>query len=112
MPADGDLYLLRQILHDWDDERCVRLLRVCRRAMRPGTRLLVIERIVEEGATGQDARFAALMDLYMMTVVGGAERTAREFGGLLAKADFTVEAVHRLPTAGAVIDARAGAAAG
>ncbi|TDB98542.1 methyltransferase [Actinomadura sp. 7K534] len=109
VPADGDLYLLRQILHDWDDERCVRLLRVCRRAMRPGTRLLVIERIVEEGATGEDARFAALMDLYMMTVVGGAERTAGEFGDLLAKADFTVEAVHRLPTAGAVIDARAGA---
>ncbi|OLT19096.1 hypothetical protein BJF79_02380 [Actinomadura sp. CNU-125] len=111
VPADGDLYVLRQILHDWDDERCVEILRVCRQAMPPGARLLIIERIVEEGATGQDARFAALMDLYMMTVVGGAERTAREFGDLLAKADFAVEAVHRLPTAAAVIDARPGATA-
>ena len=105
MPSGADLYLLRQILHDWDDERCVELLHVCRQAMPPTAHLMIIERVFEEGATGQDARFAALMDLYMMTVVGGEERSGLEFGDLVAKAGFAVRAVHRLPIAVAVIDA-------
>lgn len=106
VPSGADLYLLRQILHDWDDERCVELLRACRHAMPPTARLMIIERVLEEDATGQDAQFAALMDLYMMTVVGGEERSGREFGDLLAKAGFDVGTVHHLPTAVAVIEAR------
>lgn len=105
VPSGGDLYVLRQILHDWDDEHCVELLRVCRRAMPAHARLVVVERLAEDGGTGQDARFAALMDLYMMTVLGGEERSGRAFGALLGKAGFTVRAVHRLPTAVAVIEA-------
>ncbi len=105
VPGGGDLYVLRQILHDWDDERCVELLRACRRAMPRAARLMIIERVVEEGGTGQDARFAALMDLYMMTVLGGEERSGREFGDLLGKAGFAVRRVHRLPTAVAVVEA-------
>jgi hypothetical protein len=106
VPSGADLYLLRQILHDWDDERCVELLRACRHAMPPTARLMIIERVLEEDATGQDAQFAALMDLYMMTVVGGEERSGREFGDLLDKAGFDVGTVHHLPTAVAVIEAR------
>lgn len=108
VPSGADLYLLRQILHDWDDERCVELLRVCRRAMPSTAHLMIIERIFEEGATGQDAQFAALMDLYMMTVVGGEERSGQEFSDLLGKAGFAVRTVHRLPAAVAVINARPG----
>jgi SAM-dependent methyltransferase len=111
VPPGGDLYLLRQILHDWDDERCVALLRVCGRAMRPGSHLMIIERVMHEGgahdraATDQDAQFAALMDLYMMVVLDGEERSGREFSDLLGKAGFVIDAMHRLPTSVAVIEA-------
>jgi hypothetical protein len=105
VPAGGDLYLLRQILHDWDDPRCVALLRTCREAMPPSARLVVVERVVEEGGTAPDAQFAALMDLYMMSVLGGAERSVPQFTTLLAEAGFAVQAVRRLATAVAVIEA-------
>lgn len=105
VPSGGDLYVLRQILHDWDDARCVELLRVVRRAMPSGSRLVIVERVVEDGDTGPDAQLAALMDLYMMTVLGGEERSGREFGDLLGAAGFTIRAVHRLPTAVAAIHA-------
>lgn len=105
VPAGGDLYLLRQILHDWDDTRCVALLRTCREAMPASARLVVVERVVEEGGTAPDAQFAALMDLYMMSVLGGAERSVPQFTTLLAEAGFEVRAVRRLATAVAVIEA-------
>ncbi|GLW65157.1 methyltransferase [Actinomadura rubrobrunea] len=106
VPAGGDLYLLRQILHDWDDARCVELLRVCRAAMGPHARLMIIER--EAGPSGpadSNTRFAALMDLYMMSVLDGAERSVQEFQALLDQAGFTVAAVHRLECAVIVIEA-------
>jgi hypothetical protein len=97
VPAGGDCYLMRQILHDWDAERCVRVLRNCRAAM-PGTgRLLIVERVADE-APGTDpvGQLTALMDLYMLAVLGGRERTADEFRQLLHDGGFRLETVHRL----------------
>ncbi|MFF3579368.1 methyltransferase [Streptomyces mirabilis] len=82
VPA-ADLYLLKFILHDWDDERCVTILRNCREAMTEGGRITVVELIVGElDAPG----FGALMDMNMLANQPGRERSLEEYDVLLAKA--------------------------
>ncbi|HJZ15121.1 MAG TPA: methyltransferase [Stellaceae bacterium] len=82
VPA-ADLYLLRYILHDWDDAACIRILQNCRRAMLPGGRVAVIEQVL--GDIGQPGP-APLMDLNMMVMLGGRERSETEYGQLFAAA--------------------------
>jgi hypothetical protein len=83
VPA-GDLYLLKFVLHDWDDEHCVQILRRCREAMQPGGRVAILEFVV---GSDDDPGTAALMDLNMLAMTqGGRERTLAEFDALLAAA--------------------------
>lgn len=94
VPAGGDVYLLSRVLSDWDDERCVRLLINCRRAMPFSSRLLVIERIVrEDGST----ILPLLWDLHLLIVSGGRERTLEEYRGLLARAGLRLDRAVELP---------------
>jgi O-methyltransferase domain/Dimerisation domain len=79
---EGDLYLLKYILHDWDDESCVQILRQCRQAMRPGARVTVVDIVIAE----QDSGFGPLMDIAMLTMLSSRERTAAEFDSLFEKA--------------------------
>lgn len=81
VPAEGDVYILQYILHDWDDSRCATILRNCRAAMRPSSVLLVAENIVPEGARPPD--FVTMLDLHMMVMLGGRERTLAEYRSLL-----------------------------
>lgn len=82
LPA-GDLYTLKHILHDWNDEQCVTILKAVRRAMNPGARVLVVELIVpDEQASGPVIR----LDLLMMVVLDGKERTSAEFAALFEQA--------------------------
>jgi hypothetical protein len=83
VPPGADAYLLKHIIHDWDDEQSVRLLRNCREAMAPGGRVLVVEHVI---AKGNGADLGKLMDISMMTLTGGVERTGEEFRKLLARA--------------------------
>ncbi|MFH8533902.1 methyltransferase [Streptomyces tendae] len=78
VPA-ADLYLLKTVLHDWDDERCVTILRNCRSATRAGGRALVVEMIV--GEIGKPD-FATISDMAMLCVTGGIERDLDEFDSL------------------------------
>ncbi|WP_406143204.1 methyltransferase [Streptomyces sp. NBC_01012] len=97
VPGGGDVYLMREILHDWDDEQCVTLLAACRRAMPPHARLVVIELAADDRpGTDADARTTALMTLYMLSVLPGRERTPREFGALLGAAGLRLDSVSRL----------------
>jgi predicted O-methyltransferase YrrM len=82
VPA-ADLYLLRYILHDWDDAACIRILQNCRRAMLPGGRVAVIEQVL--GEIGEHSP-APLMDVNMMVMLGGRERSQTEYGQLFAAA--------------------------
>ena len=84
VPA-ADLYVLKYILHDWDDAECIRILENCRRAMRPGGRVAAIELHLGEA---DEPGFAPLVDLNMMVMVTGRERTASEYGALFAAADL------------------------
>jgi hypothetical protein len=72
----ADLYLLKFILHDWNDEEAVRILRRCREAMRPNGRVIVIERLL--GEIGEP-KLAPLADLNMMVLLTGLERTLEQY---------------------------------
>ena len=85
VPAGGDLYILSQILHDWGDEDCRTILLRCRDAMRPGTKMLLIERLVGcEASANHTTNY--LSDLEMLLVLGSRERTAEAYGELLLEA--------------------------
>jgi len=98
VPA-ADLYLLKFVLHDWDDESCVKILSRCREAMDPGGRIAIIDFLI---ADGDDPGIAALMDLNMLAMADGKERSLAEFDELLAKAGLRRAAL-RLPASPQVI---------
>jgi hypothetical protein len=95
VPADGDAYLLKYILHDWNDERAAAILTTVRRATGPNSRLIVIERLVPEDGT--PALDTAMLDVAMLVVTGGRERTASEFRELFDRTGFRLTRV--VPTA-------------
>jgi SAM-dependent methyltransferase len=86
VPPDGDAYVLSRVIHDWDDEAAVRILSNCRRAVRQGGTLLLIEAVLPEHPRQQPA--AIRMDLHMLTLLHGQERTAAEYERLLGAAGF------------------------
>ncbi|RWK40016.1 methyltransferase [Mesorhizobium sp.] len=87
VPEGADAIVLKWILHDWDDDTNIRILKTCRRAMRPEGKLLVLESILAPPNEGAGAKFG---DLNMLVMPGGQERTAEEFRSLLAASDFQV----------------------
>lgn len=89
-PAGGDLYILKWVLHDWDDKDCGVILGNVRAAMAAGARLLIVDTVVPTGDTPSPSKF---IDLDMMIANGGRERTAAEFESLLASAGFRLERV-------------------
>ncbi len=79
IPDGGDAYVLAQVLHDWDDERCAAILKNCRQAMHPAAKLLVIEQVLPSDSR---ASFANWLDLHMLIMHGGRERTQSEYAAL------------------------------
>lgn len=105
VPPGADVYLLKQVLHDWDDVRATHILRNCRAAMGPGARLLIIELVVEESAAGA---MAALSDLEMLALTGGRERTIDQYRALLGNAGLRLARVRRTYSPFTIVEARAG----
>ncbi|MDQ6884528.1 MAG: acetylserotonin O-methyltransferase [Candidatus Dormibacteraeota bacterium] len=94
VPQGGDVYLLKLILHDWDDARATEILKSCRRAMRPGASLLVMDYILPERAVpGPREAQALTMDLHMFTLFGARERTEQELRAMLTQTGFGVDRV-------------------
>jgi hypothetical protein len=89
----GDAHILKHILHDWDDEHCVAILRSCRNATVEGGRLLVIEEALPSGNAPSPGK---ILDLFML-MVGGRERTQAEYGALLQQASYELKRI--IPTA-------------
>jgi O-methyltransferase domain/Dimerisation domain len=83
VPGGGDLYILRSIVHDWEDDRAVTILANCRRAMSDGARLLLVERYLSPDP--HEALPVLLTDLEMLVNIGGRERTTDEYTTLLAR---------------------------
>jgi O-methyltransferase domain/Dimerisation domain len=86
LPTGGDLYILRQIIHDWDDDRALAILRNCRAAMTETAKVLLIERAI--APHHREAMRVLHLDLEMLVNVGGMERTDAEYRSLLEKAGF------------------------
>jgi hypothetical protein len=87
VPSGADLYMLKWIVHDWDDERALAILQTCRSAMNANARLVLLERKLPDRIENAEEAFGAVMgDLNMMVVLGGKERTTNEYRDLLAKA--------------------------
>jgi O-methyltransferase domain/Dimerisation domain len=85
VPPGADAYLLCGVIHDWDDSRAVTILRNCRKAMTKNSRVLLVDMIVPDEAS---ASFSKLLDLNMLVMNGGRERTLAEFCALLTAADY------------------------
>jgi C-methyltransferase len=93
IPKGQDIYILSQILHDWDDEKSLRILGNIRDAMRPDSRLLIVETVLP----GDNAmHFGNLYDMAMLVLVGGQERTEAEYTSLVGRAGLRINRI--LPT--------------
>jgi O-methyltransferase domain/Dimerisation domain len=87
VPSGGDAYILKWIIHDWDDERSATLLKNCHRAMVRSGKLLLVEAIV---SADNAPSFHKFMDLNMLVMTGGRERTEAEYQALLEAAGFSL----------------------
>ena len=106
IPGGADRYLLKSILHNWNDERCAAILARCRDAATAGTRLLLVERLrpAHLRVNAHDEALART-DLNMLAGLGGRERTLEEFAALLHRAGFAVLQTHRTSFEFSVIEA-------
>jgi hypothetical protein len=98
VPSGGDCYLLRQVVHDWDDDRAAAILRTCRRAVPPQGRLLLIELVVP--VDGEPGLEALMLDITMLAQYGGRERTQAEYRTLLERAGFRLARIVPTPVHG------------
>jgi hypothetical protein len=94
VPADGDLYLLKSVIHNWDDAAAASILQNCRQAMPADARLVIMERIIPPANMPSEAK---LFDINMLITVGGQERTERQYRELLQATGFDL--VRVIPTA-------------
>jgi len=88
---EGDLYLLKQVLHDWNDEQCTTILRNCAKSLRAGGRVVIIEMVIPDDLRPSPA---ALMDLNMLVMLPGRERTRAEYEALFASAGLRLACFH------------------
>jgi hypothetical protein len=104
VPAGADCYVLKWILHDWDDEQATVILRRCRAAAPATARLVVVERVLPERVGPADVE-AVLADLNMMVLTGGRERTGAEFAELFREGGWLLERIRPTGTGLGVIEA-------
>ncbi len=102
VPEGADLYVLKNVIHDWDDTKAVQILSNCRRAMNERGRVALNEAVI--GPTGQTF-FGKLMDIWMLTTTGGIERTEQQYAEILQCAGMRLVRVSPTPTPYSVIEA-------
>lgn len=103
VPAGGDAYLLRFILHDWNDDQSIQILSSIRRSIPDDGVLLIVENVIPEG---NEPHLGKLLDLIMMTILPGVERTSGEFADLLSQAGFRLDEIVPTEAPTSVIVAR------
>jgi SAM-dependent methyltransferase len=95
VPPAGDMYVMKRIIHDWNDDRSTLILRNCKAAMRPDGRIVVIDAVVPAGNEWHPAKMS---DLLMLALLGGRERTAAEFRSLFRAAGLKLTKIISTPT--------------
>jgi predicted O-methyltransferase YrrM len=101
VPAGADAYLLKSIIHDWDDTAAVRILRARRTAIAAAGKLLLVERVIQPGNDPDPTKY---MDLNMLVMLGGRERTADDFEALYNRAGFQLTRIVATPSGFSVIE--------
>ena len=101
VPSGANAYLLKSVVHDWDDTATVKILRACRIAIADSGRLLVVEPIIRSGTEPDPAKYS---DLNMLVMLGGQERTAEDFERLYAEAGFRLTDIIRTGSSMAIIE--------
>jgi hypothetical protein len=101
LPPGADRYVFKRVLHDWDDETCVELLRRCRQALPETGRVLVIDAVIPPG---NDRHPAKIVDLIMLTALTGGERTETEFRALFAAGGFRLTRVIPTPSMLSIVE--------
>jgi hypothetical protein len=102
IPSGADAYLLKNILHDWSDEDCLRILQNIYEVAEPGTKLLVVDAVI--GARNEH-QFAKTLDIQMLVHLHGKERTHAEWKALLHAAGFQLNRVVPTPSPAHVVEA-------
>ncbi|MGK7928690.1 MAG: methyltransferase [Spirulina sp.] len=102
VPEGGDAYMLSHIIHDWDEQKCLQIFENCRRAMHGRGRLLLIEMVIPQGNNYHPGKW---IDLTMLVMTGGRERTEEEYAELLAKAGFKLTRVVPTKLSTSVVEA-------
>ena len=102
LPSGGDAYLLASVIHDWNDEKSLAILRNCRRVMGSNTRILLLEMVIPPGDV---PFFGKLLDLNMLVNFGGRERTEVEYRNLLSAAGFQLTRIVPTMTSASLIEA-------
>ncbi|MDT0443958.1 methyltransferase [Streptomyces johnsoniae] len=97
VPSGGDLYLLKSVIHDWNDEQCAGLLRRCAEVLPAHGRVLIVEPLLPERAEEAFGGLPYLSDLNMLVNVGGRERTRGEFADLCLAAGLSAPVITPLP---------------
>jgi SAM-dependent methyltransferase len=105
VPQGADAYVMKYIIHDWDDEKSVRILQNCRKAMAEDGRVLVIDHVV---AAGNRFDWGKLMDINMMVMLASKERTKDEFRQLFARAGLRLKRVVRTASSLSILEGVAG----
>ena len=101
---EADIFLLKYIIHDWDDDQSTLILSNCARALRPKGRVVLVERVVAESDCGSEAWLA---DLNMLVLLPGHERTQREYADLISRAGLRLDCVTETTSSISVIEASA-----
>ncbi len=101
VPGDVDGYIMKNVIHDWDDERATRILANCRRGIRKNGKLLVVDQVVPQGT---EPSFAKIMDIEMLVLPGGTERTEPEFRQLFATAGFELTRIIPTKSSASIIE--------
>jgi O-methyltransferase domain len=97
VPAGADAYIMKHIIHDWPDDRCLLLLKACRKGVNPGGKLLVVDDVIQPGNDFSPGKF---LDLQMLIFPSGCERTEKQFRDLFAAANWRLTRI--IPTASSV----------
>ena len=106
VPAGGDAYVMKWILHDWNDAKATQILRVVRAAIPPGGRLVVFDRVLPERVMDGEPAYQSntLADLNMLVNVTGRERTEAEFRALLTAGGFALSSARSLPSGLGIVE--------
>jgi hypothetical protein len=103
VPEHADLYILKRILHDWDDASCIKILKACRKSMGPHTKLLIMDTIIPAGNTRHISKD---IDVAMLVLFGGRERTEKEWHDLLAAAQLQLVRIYPTPSMLSIIEVK------